>query len=289
MNSTLRHQGKVALVSGAARGMGREIAVRLAEEGCDLAIFDLCAPVATTQYEGTTPTQLDDTSELVRSLGRRCLAQIIDVRDYDRVRSFVEDAATDLGSIDIACPNVGFITWVPFLELTNDQWDDVIDITLNGAFNTLQPAGRQMAAQGSGSIVVVSSVNAIEPVATISHYTSAKHGVAGLAKSMALELADFGVRVNSVLPGAVNTPMANNPTAHRSLFHGSDATEEAYLTASRQWHALRDTAAIPPSSIAGVVPWLCSDEAAYLTGAEVVVDAGHLLLPGMNPKAVTHQ
>lgn len=284
---TGRHAGKVALVSGGARGQGREIAVKLAGEGADIAIFDLCGQPATSQYLGTSEADLEETGRLVRGAGRRCRSGVLDVRDHTAVADFVDGTVAELGRLDIVCANAGLVTWVPFLELTPQQWSEVIDINVTGVFNTLQPALRHMTRARSGVAVLTSSVNGLEPGESIGHYTASKHAVLGLAKNLALEFGPHGIRVNAVLPSAVNTVMGNNSTNLKWIFGRDDATEDDYLAATRQWHVLRNQPALAPSAVAEVVSWLCSDESRHLTGVSLPVDAGHLVLPGFNHNPIS--
>lgn len=277
-----RHAGKVALISGGARGQGREIALRLAREGADIAVFDLCERPATSQYPGATREELAQTVRLVEEAGRRCLSAVVDARDHAAVAAFVDDVVDRAGAIDVVCANAGLVTWVPFLELTPQQWSEVMDINVTGVFNTVQPALRHMAARRSGTVVITSSVNGVEPGESIAHYTASKHAVLGLTKNLALEFGPADIRVNAVLPSAVNTVMGNNGTNLKWIFGRDDATEEDYLAATRQWHILRNRPALHPSAVADVVSWLCSHDARFVTGTAVPVDAGHLVLPGFN-------
>lgn len=281
------HSGKVALISGGARGQGREIARRLAAEGADIAIFDLCAQPATSQYPGATEEDLAETVRIVEAAGRRCFHRIVDVRDHAAVSTFVDDAVAELGRLDIVCANAGLVTWIPFLDLTPADWAEVNDINVTGAFNTVQPALRHLVEQRSGTVVLTSSVNGLEPGESIGHYTASKHAVLGLMKNLALEFGPHGVRVNAVMPSAVNTVMGNNSTNLKWIFGRDDATEEDYLAATRQWHVLRNQPALTPDVVAGVISWLVSDDARHLTGISVPVDAGHLVLPGFNHNPIT--
>lgn len=281
------HSGKVALISGGARGQGREIARRLAAEGADIAIFDLCAQPATSQYPGATEEDLAETVRIVEAAGRRCFHRIVDVRDHVAVSTFVDDAVAELGRLDIVCANAGLVTWIPFLDLTPADWAEVNDINVTGAFNTVQPALRHLVGQRSGAVVLTSSVNGLEPGESIGHYTASKHAVLGLMKNLALEFGPHGVRVNAVMPSAVNTVMGNNSTNLKWIFGRDDATEEDYLAATRQWHVLRNQPALTPDVVAGVISWLVSDDARHLTGISVPVDAGHLVLPGFNHNPIT--
>lgn len=282
-----RHSGKVALVSGGARGQGREIARRLAAGGADIATFDLCAAPATSQYAGATEADLLETVSIVEELGQRCTHRVLDVRDREGVAAFVDDVVNKFGQLDIVCANAGLVTWVPFLDLTAEQWAEVIDINVTGVFNTVQPALRHMVRRKSGSVVLTSSVNGVEPGESIGHYTVSKHAVLGLMKNLALEFGPHGVRVNAVLPSAVNTVMGNNSTNLKWIFGRDDATEDDYLDATRQWHILRNTPALTPDVVADAISWLVSDEAQRMTGVALPVDGGHLVLPGFNHNPIT--
>lgn len=284
---SLRHEGKVALVSGGARGQGREIARRLAREGADIALFDLCERPETSQYPGATREDLAETVKIVEAEGRRALSGVLDVRDHEAVGEFVGRVIDDFGGIDIACANAGLVTWVPFLDLTPAQWSEVMDINVTGVFNTLQPVLRHMAERKSGTAVITASCNALEAGESIAHYTASKHAVLGLTKNLALEFGPFNIRVNAVLPSAVNTVMGNNSTNLKWIFGRDGATEEEYLAATRQWHIIRNSPALKPSVIADAVSWLSCDDARFITGTALPVDAGHLILPGFNHKPIT--
>jgi SDR family mycofactocin-dependent oxidoreductase len=283
------HSGKIALISGGARGQGRAIAARLSEKGADVAFFDVCDRPATSQYRGATPEDLHETQRIVEANGRRCIAEVIDVRDAARVAQFTDRVADELGRIDIVCANAGLVTWVPFLEITSEQWDEVISINLTGVFNTLQPALRHMVAQRSGVAVLTSSVNGLEPGDSIAHYTASKHGVVGLTKNLALEFGPHNIRVNAILPSAVNTVMGNNPTNLKWIFGTDDATEDDYLRATRQWHILRDQPALGVDVVAKTVDWLVGDDASAITGSLIPIDAGHLVLPGFNHNPIVDE
>ena len=285
--TSLRHQDAVALVSGGARGQGRQIARRLASEGAHVAIFDVCRTLFTSQYPGPSVEDLAETERLVTDCGRECMAEVIDVRDRCGVGSFIDQVVAHFGQLDIVCANAGFVTWIPFLELNEEQWREVVDVNLTGVFNTLQPALRVMAQQLRGSVVVTASCNSREPGEAIGHYTAAKHGVIGLVRNLALEFGPYNVRVNAILPSVVNTPMTNNPVNLKWIFGRDDATEEEYFVATRQWHALRNQPALSDTYIAEVVSWLASEEARHITGVDMPVDAGHLMLPGFNHRPIT--
>ena len=279
-------QEKVALITGGARGQGRAIAEKLAAEGADVAICDICEPLPTMQYAGATREQLEETRRRVEALGRRCVAEVVDVRDLPAMERFARRTVEELGRIDVACANAGLVTWVPFEEVTVEAWHEMLDVNALGAFVTAKAVVPHMRARRSGSIVLTSSVNGREPGKGLTSYTAAKHAVIGLMRNLALELGPHGIRVNALMPSAINTVMGNNPTNSEWIFGRPDASEEDYLVATRNWHALRNRPAMPPSVVADAVAWLVSDEARNVTGIELPIDGGHLILPGFNHDAV---
>lgn len=281
-----RLEEKVALITGGARGQGRALAEKLAAEGADIAICDICEPLPTMQYAGATRADLDETRARVEALGRRCVAEVADVRDLAAMERFAQRTVDELGRIDIACANAGLVTWVPFDEVTVDAWREMLDVNALGAFVTAKAVVPHMRERRSGSIVLTSSVNGREPGKGLTSYTAAKHAVIGLMRNLALELGPHGIRVNALMPSAINTVMGNNPTNSEWIFGRPDATEEDYLVATRNWHALRNRPAMPASVVADAVAWLVSDEARNVTGIELPIDGGHLILPGFNHDAV---
>ena len=281
-----RLSGKVALISGGARGQGREIARKFASEGADIVTFDLCDDLETAQYPGATEADLKETQQIVDKLGRTCITEIADARDRSAVDSVVKRALAELGQIDIVCGNHGLGVWVDFWEMTTEQWQEMLDVNLTGLFHLVQSVTPHMMERLSGCIILTSSVNGREPAKGMAHYTTSKHGVLGLMKNLALELGPYNIRVNAVLPSAVNTQMGNNRTNSMWIFGRPDATEEDYLVATRNWHILRNRPSLHPSVVADGMIWLASDEAKYITGIELPVDGGHLILPGFNHEAI---
>jgi NAD(P)-dependent dehydrogenase (short-subunit alcohol dehydrogenase family) len=208
------------------------------------------------------------------------------VRDREGLGELAERAVDELGQIDIACPNAGICAWVPLLEITEDQWEEMVGINLTGAFWTVRAVLPNMLERRSGCIILTSSVNGREPAPGLAHYVAAKHGVIGLMRNLAFELGGENIRVNAVLPSVIHTHMGHNPANVEFMFGRPDATDEEYLVATRNWHLLRNLPAMPPSVVADAMIWLASDEARYVTGIELPVDGGHLTLPGFNHNAV---
>jgi len=269
--------GKVAFVTGAARGQGRSHAVRLAEEGADIIAIDICAQVASVPYVMATPEDLQQTTKEVEALGRRIYAAQADVRNYDQVADAVERGVAELGRLDIVCANAGIASLGRSHELTEEQWGDLIDINLNGVWRTAKAAIPHLQAAGGGSIVMTSSTQGVSANQNISHYVAAKHGVVGLMRSMALELAQDWIRVNAVLPTQVDTEMIQYDAVYKffrpDLAHPSKAD---FAEASTSSNAL-PIPWVDPIDISNAIVFLSSDEARYITGVALPVDAGNLL------------
>jgi SDR family mycofactocin-dependent oxidoreductase len=281
-----RLDGKVALISGGARGQGREIAVKFASEGADVIIFDLCHDLDTVAYPLGTKDDLAETAQLVEAQGRRCVSAVADVRDQAEIDAVVRDGIETFGHIDIAICNAGIVDFAPLWEITEEQWSDQVDINLSGVWRTAKAVAPHMMERLTGAMVFTSSNNGVEAGQNYAHYIAAKHGVIGLMRSAALELGPYNIRVNAVLPGPCDTIMNNNPVGWARIGGRPDATRDDYLASVRNWQLLRNRTALHPSAIANAMIWLVSDEASEVTGVELPVDAGHLVLPGMNPSPI---
>lgn len=272
-----QHEGRVVLITGAARGIGRAAAVRFATAGADIVACDISAPVSEAQSNTASADDLDVTAELVGRTGRRCLTLAgVDVRSQEAIDKAVAAALSTFGHIDVAIANAGIMHSAPFWEMDEDSWAAVLDINLSGVWRTAKAVAPHMTERRSGVLLVTASVQARVARRRLAAYTAAKHGVSGLVKALALELGEFGVRVNAVLPGAVDTPMIDNESAGRLE---ADSRRIAYF---RTMSALRNTAVLPPDAVAAAMSWLASDDAAHVTGVELPVDAGSLTLPGTN-------
>ncbi|HEX4982100.1 MAG TPA: mycofactocin-coupled SDR family oxidoreductase [Ilumatobacteraceae bacterium] len=273
-----RVEGKVALITGAARGQGRSHAIRLAEEGADIIAVDLCAPIETAHYELATADDLAETVEHVKALDRRIIAAEADVRDTAALRAVVEQAVADLGRLDIVVANAGIFSFGPALELTDEAWQDVIDVNLTGAWRTCVASAPSMIAAGNGgSIILTSSAAGLMPFRNTAHYVASKFGVIGLMKCLALELADHMIRVNSVNPTTVETPMViNDPTIKLFLPESDRPTREEFAAVMQESHAL-PVPWVESRDVSNAVLYLASDEARYVTGVALPVDAGLLI------------
>ncbi|AHY46983.1 oxidoreductase, SDR family [Rubrobacter radiotolerans] len=270
-----RLDGKVALISGGARGQGRSHALRLAEEGADIVTFDLCEQVESVPYAMSTEEDLNETVRLVEDLDQRIVARKADVRDPGQVETVVEEGLGEFGHIDIVLANAGIFTLGAAHELSRQSWDDIIDINLTGVWRTCKAVIPHMIEAGrGGSIVITSSTAGIKGFGNTAHYTASKHAVVGLARTMANELAPHMIRVNTVHPTAVDTPMIQNEMTY-SLFR----PDLEHPTQADAMEAFRTINALPipwveARDISNAVLWLVSEEARYVTGIMVPVDAG---------------
>lgn len=265
-----RLDGKVAFITGAARGQGRAHAVRLAREGADLILCDVCGPVGSSTITAATPDDLTATVEQVEALGRRVVAAEVDVRDADAVKALVDKGVAELGRVDVVVANAGILTWARSHELTQDQWNDVIDVNLTGTFNTVQAVLPHLLEQGTGgSIIVISSAAGLKGQPFTLSYTASKHGLVGLTNALAIEYGDFGIRANSIHPCGVATHMGE---AHGLM----DLITERAETVGPTFMNTLPVAFAEPEDIADAVAFLASDEAKYVTGLQMKVDAGNV-------------
>jgi (+)-trans-carveol dehydrogenase len=273
-----RVEGKVAFITGAARGQGRSHAIRLAEEGADIIAVDLCGQVDSVPYPMSTPDDLAETVKAVEALDRRIVATQADVRDYTAVKRAVDEGVAQLGRLDIVSANAGISSVGRADELSEQTWRDMIDTNLTGVWHTAKATIPALKAGGNGgSMVLTSSAAGLMAMENIGHYVSAKHGVIGLMRTLALELAADSIRVNAICPTTVDTPMILNEATYR-LFRPDlddpsvDDAAESFMTMNAlpvRWVEARD--------ISNALLFLASDEARYITGVALPVDAGTLI------------
>jgi SDR family mycofactocin-dependent oxidoreductase len=276
-----RVAGKVAFITGAARGQGRSHAIRLAEEGADIIAVDLCADVdsAARLYPGSTEADLAETVRRVESLDRRIVATRADVRDLDALRAAVDDGVAQLGHVDIVSANAGiYLFGEPTHTVSEGDWRDVIDINLTGVWHTCKAAIPRLIAQGTGgSIIVTSSTAGLKGLPNAGAYTASKHAVVGLMRTLALELAPHRVRVNTVHPTSVATDMIFNPAVYKLFLPETEGpTREQAAEVFRTINAL-PIPWVESVDVSNALLFLASDEARYITGTELKVDAGNLL------------
>jgi len=262
--------GKVALVTGAARGIGRATAIALAEAGARVLVSDVGEQVDGLTYATAAGGDLAQTAALIEQAGGEARTAVADVRDIRALEAAVTAATTRWGRLDTIVANAGVASWPPSTwEATAQQWQTMLDIVLTGTWNTVRAGIPALRAGGrGGAIVMVGSTAAVRPLATIGHYAAAKHGLVGLAKSLALELAAESIRVTVVEPGGTATEMTQNPQAERwqAGFGGGDTLSLPMPIARME-----------PVDVAHAIRWLASDEARYVTGTTLVVDAGATL------------
>ncbi|MBY6412606.1 mycofactocin-coupled SDR family oxidoreductase [Rhodococcus sp. BP-252] len=272
-----RLEGKVAFITGAARGQGRSHALRLAQEGADIIAVDICEDIDTVTpfYRLATEEELAETVSQVEALDRRIVARRADVRDVDALQAVFDEGVAELGRIDIVVANAGIATYGLSWELTSEQWKDMIDVNLTGVFHTAKVAIPTLIAAGrGGSIVFTSSIGGLKGIQHVAHYVAAKHGIVGLMRTMANELGPHRIRVNTVHPTNVDTLMIQNPGTY-SMFAPGDP--EPNQDKAMPGFMSLNTLPVPwidPVDISNAVLYLSSDEGRYVTGVTLPVDAG---------------
>jgi SDR family mycofactocin-dependent oxidoreductase len=270
--------GKVALVTGAARGQGRSHAVRLAEEGADIIAIDVCTPIETVTYRGAREADLAETAAEVEKLDRRIVTRKADVRDLSALQSAVAGGLEEFGRLDIVVANAGIFSSAPVHELTEEQWDTMIDINLTGVWKTVRATVPTLIEQGTGgSIILISSTGGVQGFPNFAHYVAAKHGVLGLARTMCNELGQHNIRVNSIHPTSVLTDMIDHDDMYR-LFRPDleNPTQDDFREALLGAMNVLPVPWVEPRDISNAVAWLASDQARYVTGVALPVDAGAL-------------
>ena len=263
--------GRVALVTGAARGQGRAHAVRLAAEGADVIAVDMAGPLPpSVPYDSPTPDDLAETARLVGEYGRRAITAVVDVRELDALKPAVDEAVADLGRLDVIVANAGICSPAPWDQITAQAFRDTIDTNVIGTWNTVM-AGAQHIIDGGrgGSIILIGSAAGIKMQSFMVHYTASKHAVVGMARAFAAELGRYNIRVNSLNPGAVATPM------------GTGRMREALESAADDYPHLRGMhkpllpqGIAQPEDISDAVAWLASDQSKFVTATQISVDIG---------------
>jgi SDR family mycofactocin-dependent oxidoreductase len=275
-----RLDGKVAFVTGAARGQGRSHALRMAQEGADIIAIDIEGQIDTVPYPMSTPDDMAETVRQIEALDRRIIASQADVRDFDAVKAALDDGVAKLGKLDIVSANAGIFSFGTMEELTDDEWDQLVDVNMKGVWHTAKAAIPHLRANKGGSMILTSSSAGVKAVPNIGHYVAAKHGVIGLMKTLALELAPDMIRVNTVNPTSVNTDMIQNAATY-ALF--APDLPEAERTKDVLAGRFQTMNAIPipwveAVDISNAVLFLASDEARYISGVVFPIDAGQLLI-----------
>jgi SDR family mycofactocin-dependent oxidoreductase len=275
-----RVEDKVAFITGAARGQGRSHAVRLAQEGADIIAVDICHQVSSnSEIPPSTPDDLVETADLVKNLNRRVVTAEVDVRDYDALKAAVDSGVEQLGRLDIICANAGIGNGGQTLDKTReDDWQDMIDVNLSGVWKTVTAAVPQLISQGNGgSVILTSSVGGLKAYPHTGHYIAAKHGVVGLMRTFAVELGRHFIRVNSVHPTNVNTPMFMNDGTMKLFRPDLENPGPDDLKVAAQFMHVLPVGWVEPVDISNAVLFLASDESRYITGLPLTVDAGSML------------
>jgi SDR family mycofactocin-dependent oxidoreductase len=265
-----RVEGKVAFVTGAGRGQGRSHAIRLAEEGADIIAVDILENYATVGYEMSSQFDLDETVQAVEALDRRIIAAKADVRDAAALKQALDHGVAELGKLDIVSANAGICTVQSWDEVTPQIWQDTLDTNLTGVWNTMVAATPHLIANGGGSIVCTSSTAGIKGLPFLAPYVAAKHGVVGIARTMANELAQHHIRVNTVHPTGVDTPMLAGLGGLDPLLTRDPNLGPIFMNTY-------PVEVVDARDISNAVLFLASDEARYVTGLEFTVDAGNTI------------
>jgi SDR family mycofactocin-dependent oxidoreductase len=263
--------GKVALITGAARGQGRSHALRLAEEGAEIIAVDICDHIDSVPFTMGTSDELAETAKMVENLDRRIVTCVADVRDSEQLKSAVELGLSEFGHLDVVCCNAGIASMGLTWDLTDEQWQDVIDVNLTGVWRTIKAVIPTLIEQGTGgSIIITSSMAGIMGLAGIAHYTASKHAVIGLMRSLVNEVSSYKIRVNCVNPTTVNTDMIQNDAFYNYV--GATSAEE--MGAFFQSLNTLPVPWVEAIDISNAVLFLASDESRYVTGLTLWVDAG---------------
>ncbi|MCV7274054.1 mycofactocin-coupled SDR family oxidoreductase [Mycolicibacter arupensis] len=265
-------QGKVAFVTGAARGQGRSHAIRLAAAGADIIATDICGPASEAiTYPPATPDDFAEMVSAVEAQGRKVLARTVDVRDDEGLRKLVDDGVEQFGRLDVVVANAGVLSWGRLWELTDEQWNTVIDVNLTGTWRTIRAAVPAMIeADNGGSIVIVSSSAGLKATPGNGHYAASKHALVGLTNTLALEVGAYRIRVNSIHPYSVDTPMIE-PQVMAQIF-----TERPDYLHAFPPMPLHPQTFMTCDQVSDVVVWLAGDGSGILTGVQIPVDKGAL-------------
>jgi (+)-trans-carveol dehydrogenase len=274
---TGRVEGKVAFITGAARGQGRSHAVRLAEEGADIIAVDICRGFDDSPAPPATPEDLAETADMVKNLDRRIVTAQVDVRDFDALKAAVDSGVEQLGRLDIVVANAGIgTTGVKLHKMSEDSWEQTLDVNLGGVWKTVKAAVPHLLAGGrGGSVIITSSVGGLKAYPQVGHYITAKHGVVGLMRTFAVELGQHSIRVNTVHPTHVCSPLLMNEPTYR-LFRPDleNPGPDDLAPVCQSFHFL-PIPWVEPVDISNAVLFLASDESRYVTSTTLQVDAGN--------------
>jgi len=262
-----RVDGKVAFITGAARGQGRSHAIRLAGEGADIIAVDICEDVASANYPMGTADELAETAKEVEAAGGRAITFTADVRDPEALHRAAADGAAELGKIDVVVANAGICSLQTWDQVTPDLWKEVIDINLTGVWNTCFVTAPHVIAAGGGAMILTSSTAGLKGQPFLGPYVAAKHGVVGIMRLLANELAEHNIRVNTIHPTGVETPMLAAMQSMNQLLDAHPDLGPIFMNSL-------PVQSVEPADVSNTVLYLASDEAKYVTGVTLSVDAG---------------
>jgi SDR family mycofactocin-dependent oxidoreductase len=270
-----RLAGKVALITGAARGIGRAQAVRFAQEGADIVALDVCAPIDTVLVPHSTVADLDRTASLVAEAGGRVHTETVDVRDLAGVQAATDRGVQRFGGLDVVCATAGITSRGMALDLDEKAWRAMLDVNLTGVWHTCRAGAPHLIARGAGAMILTNSIAGLRGLVGVAHYTAAKHGVVGLMQTLAEELAPHNIRVNCVHPTNVDTPLIQNDAVRGAFRPDLDRppTRAEFAEAARNMNLL-PVPWIDAVDVANAALFLASDEARYITSVTLPVDAG---------------
>ena len=278
VSTSARFSEQVVFITGAAHGMGRAHALAFAREGAKLVLCDACRQYTTVPYPMAQPEELAALAAEIAEMGRSVIAKQVDVTNLAAMQALQEQARQELGPIDIVVANAGLYSFAPSWELSEEQWDETVNVDLKGVWITCKVCIPAMLLRRSGKIICIASTAAVKGMANLAHYVAAKHGVLGLVKTLAIELAPYNVNVNAVCPTSIDTAMCRNQALY-DIFAGGpgpQATEEHMLALMNQLNLFSDRDLLPPEAVSTAVLWLASNEARHITGCALPVDAGYL-------------
>lgn len=270
-NMAGRVEGKVALITGAARGQGRAHALRLAEEGADIIAVDICAPFKTTQYSAATEEDLAETVRQVEALDRRIVSKVVDIRDLAGLTAAVNEGVAELGHLDIVVGNAGVCIIAPWDQVTPEIFEETVSVNLYGTWNTVMATAPHLISAGGGSIILTSSVAGTKGLPFLMPYVASKHAVTGMTKAFAAELAIHNIRVNSLHPGGVDTAMGE--PAAQAVF---GPAMEANPKIGGMLGAMSQMLISDPRDQANAVLFLASEESRFVTALSLAVDGGSI-------------
>jgi len=266
--------GRVAVITGGARGQGRSHAVELARQGANVALVDRCADLATVTYPLATPDDLAETVRLVEAEGRRCVSATADVRDLEAMIGFVDGVVADLGSVGILVANAGVSTLGSIVDMDAAQWSETVDVNLTGVFNAMRAVAPHLRRNRWGRIIAISSMMGRSANPLIPAYCASKWGVIGLTKSVAHEMAHSGVTANVIAPGNISTDMLHNDALYRLMRPDLEHPTRDDVAGPMASLHVQPVPWLEPDEVTAAVVFLCSEGARHITGSVIDVDAG---------------